>query len=80
MAKLTLDDGERARYKLWHQMHLNAHHDGEEPYGGAIGGNISFTITGTSLGQILGVVCVPCRTRQKDRVVYYQCLTDFDEW
>lgn len=78
--KFELDKGERARFDLWNTMHLETLHHGQEPYGGAIGGRISFIITGTSIGQILGVECCSCKSTGKPREVYSECLTDFSDW
>lgn len=78
--KFELDEEERAIFEAWDEKHLREYHAGEEPYTGAIGGRISFMITGTSIGQLCSAVCGVCRAKGKDMKVYAECLTDFTDW
>lgn len=78
--KFQLDDDERKRLDEWDSKHLDDHHEGEEPYCGAIGGRVTFTLTSTGLGLILGVECGVCRAKGKPREVYRETLTDLSEW
>lgn len=70
--KFELSEDERSRFREWNQGHLKNRHGGKEPYGGAIGGRLTFMITGTSIGQILSVKCASCGEEH--------CLTDFSQW
>lgn len=74
------DDDELQRLRSWDEKHLKEQHNDHEPYGGAIGGRIVFTIASTSLGQILGVECASCRAKGKPRSVFTETLTDFSDW
>ena len=78
--KFELDEDERTKLDVWDEAHLTEHHGGEEPYCGAIGGRVVFTITNTSIGTILGVYCCTCRSKGKTREEYSECLTDFSDW
>ncbi len=55
-----LDAFERKELEAWDKAHLADAHDGKEPYSGAIGGRLTFMVTGTSLGEIVKVRCCLC--------------------
>ena len=78
--KFELDKGEREKFYAWNKKHVVEHHNNEEPYSGAIGGRVSFVITSTSMGMILGVQCGICRRQGKPQEIYHETLTDFDDW
>lgn len=63
--KFELDNEERATFNDWNAQHLLKFHGGGEPYGGAIGGRLTFEITGTSIAQFLSVRCNACRHRAR---------------
>ena len=68
-----LTDGESKKADEWVAGHNERHHQGKHPYGGAIGGTISFTFTPTSLGIITSVQCF-CKKED------HHVLTNFDDW
>lgn len=78
--KFELDNDESARFKVWDDEHLRMYHNGNEPYAGAIGGRVSFVVTGTSLGQILSAKCNSCEAKNRPLREYSFCLTDFNDW
>lgn len=61
MATFKLDPDESKRFKEWNKQHLRDYHNGKEPHGGAIGGRVSFVITGTSIGELVSARCSACR-------------------
>ena len=86
MAKFELDPDELKKSNEWLEKHLAEKHGGKQPYAGAIGGNFSYIVTYTSLGQIVHIYCSICRSksnpteRSGDRKMYEECLTNFDDW
>lgn len=58
--KWELDDHEHREFVAWNEKHLSERHSGKEPYAGAIGGRLTFSVTGTSLGEIVAVKCGLC--------------------
>lgn len=92
MAEFKLSEEEGKAYHKWVNEHIEKHHGGKEPYGGAIGGNYSFIVTNTSLGQIVHTYCSFCKSkvlgteasnRLHDKTntdIYQGCLTNFDDW
>jgi hypothetical protein len=78
--RFELDKDERARFDAWDKQHVIKHHGDKEPYCGAIGGRVSFVITNTSMGQILGAQCGVCLQKGKPREDFHVTLTDFSDW
>lgn len=72
----SLGEGELRKLAEWRDAHLAEHHGGVEPYGGAIGGRLTFEITETSIGEMVAVRCNACR--DKARNVSHCDLTDFE--
>lgn len=69
--KFELDTHEINEFTLWNVIHLSKHHNGVEPYGGAIGGRLTYKFTPTSIGVIASVKC-SCGEEQT--------LSDFTTW
>lgn len=67
-----LDEGETKRFVEWNEKHKAEKHSGKEPYAGAIGGRLTFSVTPTSLGEIVSVKCGLCGVEEN--------LTDWDEF
>lgn len=67
-----LNEHELVKFKEWNEKHLSERHKGKEPYAGCIGGRLTFSVTGTSLGDITSVKCVLCGTEEN--------LTDWDNF
>ena len=73
---MRLSKFERDKLNAWDAAHLDAHHSNVEPYGGAIGGRLTFEITVTSIGEMVVVRCNACRDKARD--VSHCDLTDFE--
>ncbi len=53
--KFELDEKEGAAAKAFASQHRHA-----DKYFGAIGGHLSYTIVGTSIGQLVSICCGAC--------------------
>jgi hypothetical protein len=83
--KFELNEYERAAFKNWNAAHVEAAHNGVEPYAGAIGGRVSFRIVSTSIGDIVSAECGFCCTAKgrDDEALKSGAavvLTDFSDW
>lgn len=76
MANLTFTDIEREKFKVWNAQHLADHHGGNEPYSGAIGGRISYTLCFTSIGEVVKATCAFCKDHEYGTVD----MSDYDSW
>lgn len=80
MPTLAFTEDEQKRLQEWDEEHLKSHHGGREPYGGAIGGRITYSVTYTGLGIVFKVKCGSCVASDKPKEVYEKDLSDYNSW
>ena len=73
----NLDETEKQRVEEYREKYCNNPHfcmyiKNNEKYTGAIGGDMTFSFTPTSLGHIVTISC-PCRKAKEN-------ITNFDNW